>query len=84
MRNRVISDDAIAYCYSTSNTITIALALPTMYLPVMERKCSHSACIIYAAIALRPRHVQRARSKHKQFLYRAYTLPFDCIKHVNS
>ena len=33
-------------------------------MPVMERALSHSACMIYAAIALRPCHVQRVRSKH--------------------
>ena len=31
---------------------------------VMERARSHSACMIYAAIALRLCHIQRARSKH--------------------
>ena len=36
---------------------------PTNAHTVMERARSRSSCI-YAAIALRPRHVQRARSKH--------------------
>ena len=50
------------------------------------RARSHSACMIccHSATATpRPEGEEQAY-EFRKFLYRAYRLPFDCIKHVNS
>ena len=67
----MITDDAIAYT-STSN----------IYLTEAGHgACTQSLCM--HDTTPRPEGEEQA-CEFRKFLYRAYTLPFDCIKHVNS